>query len=264
MFAYRNSKGRRSMQIITAIPYIVIALFGLMIGSFLNVCIIRIPAGESIVTAPSHCMRCGKKIKWYELIPVFSWLFLRGRCSGCKSPISAQYPLIEAATGVLYTSIYYRFGYSVETIIFWSMTSALLALSVIDFRTFEIPQGFNIFLLIVGAARLLTDLDHWMLYVIGFGAVSLFLLIIHLVSGGRGIGGGDIKLMAVCGLILGWKLIILAFLLGCIIGSAVHLIRMAAKGAGRVLALGPYLSIGIFLAAMWGNFIINAYLRLYQ
>jgi leader peptidase (prepilin peptidase)/N-methyltransferase len=150
------------------IPYIVIVLFGLVIGSFTNVLIIRLPRGESIVTAPSHCMGCGKKLRWFELIPVFSWLFLRGRCDRCKSPISLQYPLVEAATGVLYASIYYRFGFSIETLFYCSMTSALLALSVIDFRTYEIPPGFTVFLLIVGAARLLTDLVHWPLYVIGF------------------------------------------------------------------------------------------------
>jgi len=246
------------------IPYILAAIFGLAVGSFLNVCILRIPAGESIVTAPSCCPRCGKRLRWYELIPVFSWLFLRGRCGGCKSPISIQYPLVEAATGVLYVVIFHRFGYSAETVLYSLMCSALLALSVIDFRTFEIPPGFNVFLLIVGAARLLTDIRAWPLYVIGFFAVSVVLLIVWLVTGGRGVGGGDVKLMAVCGLILGWERIVAAFFIGCIAGSVVHLVLMAVKGAGRKLALGPYLSVGIFIAALWGDFIINAYVKLYQ
>lgn len=244
------------------IPFIVIVSFGLVIGSFLNVLIIRIPAGESIVTAPSRCMRCGKKLRWYELVPVFSWLFLRGRCSRCKSPISAQYPFVEAATGLLYAVIYSRYGFSIETLIYCSMTSALLALSVIDFKTFEIPPGFNIFLLLIGIARVATDIDGWAQYIIGFFAVSVFLLLVWLISGGRGVGGGDIKLMAVCGMILGWKLIIIAFLVGCILGSVIHLIRMAVKGEGPVLALGPYLSAGVFLAALWGDIVINAYLGL--
>lgn len=251
------------MQLVTVFTYITVILFGMMIGSFLNVCILRIPKGESIVTAPSHCMACGKRIKWYELIPVFSWLFLKGRCSGCKSPISAQYPLVEAVTGVLYASIYYRFGISVETLLYMSMTSALLALSVIDFRTYEIPQGFNIFLALVGIARVATDINNWPLYLIGFFAVSVFLLIVFLITGGRGIGGGDIKLMAVCGLILGWKLIIVAFVTGCVLGSVLHLIRMAIQKEGAVLAFGPYLSLGVFLAAMWGDKILNAYLSMF-
>ena len=252
------------MQFVTVLSYIIVALFGLMIGSFLNVCILRIPKGESIVTAPSHCMRCGQRIKWYELIPVFSWLILKGRCSGCKSPISAQYPLVEAVTGVLYTSIYYRFGISVETLLYMSMTSALLALSVIDFRTFEIPMGFNIFLAVVGLARVATDPGNWLLYLIGFFAVSVFLLIVFLITGGRGIGGGDIKLMAVCGLILGWKLILVAFILGCVLGSILHLIRMSVKKEGAVLAFGPYLSLGVLIAALWGAGILNAYLSLFN
>ena len=246
-----------------AVPYIVIVLFGLVIGSFLNVLILRVPAGESIVTAPSHCMSCGKRIKWYELIPVFSWLFLRGRCSGCKSPISAQYPLIEAATGVLYASIYYRFGFSVETLLYCSMTSALLALSVIDFRIFEIPHGFSIFLFGLGVVRLLTDLDGWLLYAVGLFAVSVPLLVIHLVSRGRAMGGGDIWLMAACGLILGWQRVLLAFIAGCVLGSVVHLARMALKRADSVLAFGPYLSAGVFIAAMFGDGLIRAYLQLY-
>ena len=247
----------------SAFPYIVIALLGLMIGSFLNVCIIRIPAGESIVTAPSHCMNCGKRLKWYELIPLFSWIFLRGRCSGCKTPISVQYPLIEAATGIAYVLIYLRFGFTLETLFYCSMTSALLALSVIDFKTFEIPPGFNIFLLIVGIARVATDWTNWQTYLIGFVSVSGLLLLIYLISGGRGIGGGDVKLMAVCGLIIGWKLIILAFFIGCIVGSVIHLIRMAVKGEGSVLAMGPYLSAGVFAAVLWGGCIIDAYLSLF-
>lgn len=245
------------------IPYIVIVSFGLLIGSFLNVLILRIPAGENVVTSPSHCMRCGKKLRWYELVPVFSWLFLRGRCGCCKSSISVQYPFVEAATGMLYAVIYLRYGFSVETLIYWSMTSALLALSVIDFRTYEIPPGFNIFLLLVGIARVATDIDGWAQYIIGFFIVSIFLLLVWIISGGRGVGGGDIKLMAACGLILGWKLIIIAFFAGCILGSVVHLTRMAVKGEGPVLALGPYLSVGVFLAALWGGALLNAYMSLF-
>ena len=104
------------------------------------------------------------------------------------------------------------------------------------------------------------DLGHWPTYVIGFFAVSVPLLLIFLISGGRGIGGGDVKLMAVCGLLLGWQLIILAFIIGCILGSVIHLLRMAVKGEGSVLALGPYLSAGVFAAVLWGGCIISAYL----
>jgi leader peptidase (prepilin peptidase)/N-methyltransferase len=239
------------------------ALLGLVIGSFLNVLIIRVPKGESIVTAPSHCTNCLRRLGWYELIPLFSWVFLRGRCSGCKTRISALYPLVEAATGIAFVLIYARYGFTLETLFYCSMTSALLALSVIDFKTYEIPPGFNVFLLVVGLARVAADLENWLLYVLGFASVGGLLLVIYLVSRGRGIGGGDVKLMAVCGLIVGWKLILLAFVLGCILGSGVHLIRLAVRGEGPVLAMGPYLSAGVFAAVLWGGRMIDAYLALF-
>ncbi len=251
------------MLFLDIVSYIMIVLLGLVIGSFLNVCIIRIPAAQSIVTAPSHCMACSKRLSWYELIPVFSWVLQKGRCRGCSSPISAQYPLVEAANGILYALIFFRFGLSAETLIYCSMTSALLALSVIDFRVFEIPPGFNWFLLGIGVLRVATDFSSYLTYLIGFFAVSVPLLLIFLITRGRGIGGGDIKLMAVCGLIIGWKLIVLAFIAGCIFASVIHLIRMAVKGEGSTLALGPYLSVGVFAAAMWGGALIDSYLALF-
>ncbi len=148
------------------------------------------------------------------------------------------------------------------------MASALLALSVIDFRTYEIPFGFNLIIAALGLIRVLTDLPNWTAYVIGFFAVSAPLYLLYFVTKGRGIGGGDIKLMAAAGLLLGWKLIILGFLLGCILGSMIHVIRMRvanAKGskAEHVLAMGPYLSAGIFIAALWGERIVTWYLGFY-
>ena len=143
------------------------------------------------------------------------------------------------------------------------MASALLALSVIDFRTFEIPLGFNVFIAVLGLVRVLTDLTNWQEYAVGFFAVSVVLYIIYVFTKGRGIGGGDIKLMAASGLLLGWKCNILAFLLGCIIGSVIHLLRMRFTKAERVLALGPYLSIGIYISALWGTRLIDWYLSLF-
>ena len=142
------------------------------------------------------------------------------------------------------------------------MVSALLTLSLIDWRTYEIPFGINVFLFILGIAAAWLDRGNITSHLIGLICVSAFLEILFLVSGGSAIGGGDVKLMASCGLILGWKLIILAFLLGCIIGSVVHVIRIKISGAGRVLAMGPYLSVGIFLAALWGNTWISWYIGL--
>lgn len=242
---------------------IIIFLYGIIIGSFLNVCIYRIPKKENIVTTRSHCMSCGYQLRWYDLIPLFSWLALGGRCRKCKSKISVQYPAIEALNGVLYLIVFLCYGVSIETLLYCLMASALLALSVIDFRTFEIPLGFNVFIAVLGLVRVLTDLTNWREYAVGFFAVSTVLYIIYVLTKGRGIGGGDIKLMAASGLLLGWKCNILAFLLGCIIGSVIHLLRMRFTNAERVLALGPYLSIGIYISALWGTRLIDWYLSLF-
>lgn len=244
------------------IPYIIIFIFGITIGSFLNVCIYRIPLHQSIVTAPSHCMTCGERLKWYDMVPVFSWLILGGKCRNCKSKISAQYPLIEALNGVLYVVVCTVNGLNLTSLILCLMTSALLVLSLIDWRTYEIPFGINVFLFILGVVATILDSGNILSHLTGMVCVSGFLGILYLASGGRAIGGGDIKLMFACGLILGWQRIILAFLLGCIIGSVIHLIRIRVKGAGHVLAMGPYLAAGIFLAAIWGNSWISWYLSL--
>ena len=244
------------------LPYIVIFIFGITIGSFLNVCIYRIPLHESIVTAPSHCMTCGKKLKWYDMVPVFSWLVLGGKCRNCKSKISVQYPIIEGVNGILYVMICAVNGLEWSSVIYCFMASALLVLSIIDWRTYEIPFGINVFLFVLGVAMTILDRGNLAEHLIGMICVSGLLGILYLLTGGRAIGGGDIKLMFACGLILGWKLILLAFFLGCIIGSVVHIIRMSVKKAGRMLAMGPYLSAGIMLAALWGNAWINWYLSL--
>lgn len=244
------------------IPYIIIFIFGITIGSFLNVCIYRIPLGESIVTAPPHCMTCGWKMKWYDMVPVFSWLVLGGKCRNCKSKISVQYPIIEGVNGILYVMICAVNGLEWSSVIYCFMASALLVLSIIDWRTYEIPFGINVFLFVLGIAMTIFDRGNLAEHLIGMICVSGLLGILYLLTGGRAIGGGDIKLMFACGLILGWKLILLAFFLGCIIGSVVHIIRMSVKKAGRMLAMGPYLSSGILLAALWGNAWINWYLSL--
>lgn len=242
---------------------IIIFLYGIIIGSFLNVCIYRIPKKENIVTTRSHCMSCGYQLRWYDLIPLFSWLALGGRCRKCKAKISVQYPAIEALNGVLYLIVFLCYGVGIETLLYCLMASALLALSVIDFRTFEIPLGFNVFIAVLGLVRVLTDLTNWREYAVGFFAVSAILYIIYVLTKGSGIGGGDIKLMAASGLLLGWKCNILAFLLGCIIGSVIHLLRMRFTKAERVLAMGPYLSIGIYISALWGTRLIDWYLSLF-
>lgn len=242
--------------------YILIFTFGIVIGSFLNVCIYRIPMHETVVTERSHCMRCGYQLSWYDMIPVFSWLCLGGKCRKCKEPISPQYPIVEATNGVLYLLVFAVCGFGLDSIIYCLMASALLVLSVIDWRTYEIPIGINIFILVLGILHIVIDYQNWLDYVIGFFSISIVLLILFYVSGGRAIGGGDVKLMAAAGVVIGWKLIILAFFIGCIVGSVIHLIRMKLSGADKVLAMGPYLAVGIMIATLWGEKLISWYVSM--
>ena len=245
--------------ILGIITYAVVFLYGIVIGSFLNVCILRVPLKESIAKKRSHCMTCGYQLAWYDLIPLFSYIFLGGKCRKCKSHISLQYPLVEGLNGVLYVLIFLVNGWSIDSVIYCLLTSALIVLSVIDFRTYEIPIGINLFILALGLVHLVFHLGDWVEYGIGLLAVSTFLWILYQVSHGAAIGGGDVKLMGAAGLLLGWKLSIIAFLLGCILGSVIHIIRMKVSNAEHVLAMGPYLAAGIFIAALWGNRILNWY-----
>lgn len=244
----------------TIILYVIVFLFGIVIGSFLNVCIYRLPKKENIVKIRSHCMNCGYQLKWYDLIPLFSYLFLGGRCRKCKQQISIQYPIVEALNGVLYILIFAEYGLSMETLLYCLLFSALLVLSAIDFRTYEIPLGINVFILALGLIRVVTDYTNWPRYVIGLVCVSGVLFLIYWFSHGRALGGGDVKLMAACGLLLGWQLILIGFVAGCIIGSVVHLLRMKISGEGHLLAMGPYLSIGVMAAVLWGDYFLNWYL----
>ena len=135
--------------------------------------------------------------------------------------------------------------------------SVLIVLSVIDLRTYEIPPGCNVIIGILGVIQVFLNREHWGSYVIGFFAVSGLFLLIYFITGGKGIGGGDIKLMAAAGLLLGWQKIILALALGSIAGSMIHLTLMKLKGKDRVLAFGPYLALGIYVSMLYGSMIIN-------
>lgn len=243
--------------------YPLIFLYGIIIGSFLNVCIYRIPLQENITTTRSHCTHCGYQLKWYDLFPIVSYIIYRGRCRTCKTKISPQYPMIEALNGILYVWVFSSHGFTVTSILYCLAVSALLVLSVIDFRTYEIPVGINLFIGVLGILNVVYDRGNIVNYLIGFLGVSGFLLLIYEITKGRGIGGGDIKLMAVSGLLLGWQNNLLAFILGCMIGSVIHLIRMKVSSEDRVLAFGPYLSVGIIIVMLYGEPMIDWYLHRY-
>lgn len=249
-------------MLVEILLYIIIFIYGIVIGSFVNVLIYRLPLHENITTEHSHCMSCGHRLRWYDLVPLFSWVFLKGKCRYCKTKISAQYPVIEAVNGFGYVLIFIMNGFNFTGILYALCFSMLTAITVIDWRTYEIPLGLNITILVLGAIHLALDYHNFLYYLIGMVSVSGFLLLLFIITGGIGIGGGDIKLMFAAGLLLGWKHIILALVIGCIIGSIVHLTLMRIKGKGRVLAFGPYLSIGIFTVMLFGSQILDWYIGL--
>lgn len=241
--------------------YSVVFIYGILFGSFLNVCIYRIP-NKARITSRSHCMECGYQLKWYDLVPVFSYVWLRGKCRKCGKKISIQYPLVELLNGLLWLLLVYCYGFQLKSVLYCVLISILIVISVIDFRTYEIPPVLNAGIGILGIVQVVSDRDNWLNYVIGFFSISVFLLLLYYGSKGRAIGGGDVKLMAVTGLLLGWKLVLFGFVAGCLLGSVIHSIRMKVSKEGSVLAMGPYLAGGILCALLFGDQFIHWYLTM--
>lgn len=243
--------------------FILLFLLGLCVGSFCNVLIYRIPKGEEFVKTASHCMTCGHNLSWFELIPLVSWLVQGGKCRSCGTKLSVQYPIVEALNGGMWliTGILFR-GDWLTVGLYCILFSMLMVLSVIDWRTFTIPNGINLVILILGIIRLVTDLGRWPLYLIGLVSVSGVFLLLHILTRGQGLGMGDVKLVGAAGLLLGWPKMILAVLVGSLSGAIIHSVRMKG-GADHKLAFGPYLAAGIWLAALVGGPLIRAYLSLF-
>lgn len=243
-----------------SIFFLIIFLFGIVVGSFLNVCILRLPLGEEVVKKHSHCMSCGYKLLWFDMIPVLSWLMLKGHCRRCREAISIQYPLVELANGFLWLGIAETKGISVTGLCYCIASSSLLVLSIIDWRTYEIPLGCNAVIFLCGFVNAVFHRQDRQLFLIGLICISSLLLLLFMISRGNAIGGGDIKLMAAAGLLLGWKNIALAFVTACISGSVFHFILMKVKGKDHMLAFGPYLSFGIWGSMMWGEQLVAWYM----
>ena len=242
---------------------ILLFLVGLCVGSFCNVLIYRIPKEEEFVKTPSHCMTCGHELSWYELIPVFSWLIQGGKCRSCGVKLSPQYPIVELTNGTMWllAGILFR-GDWLTVGLYCALFSMLMVLSVIDWRIFIIPNGINLVILLLGVVRVVTDSGNWLNYVIGMISVSAVFLLLHIATGGNGLGMGDVKLVGAAGLLLGWQNMILAVLVGSFSGVVIHSVRMK-HGAGKRLAFGPYLAAGIWFAALFGKQLISAYLGLF-
>lgn len=243
-----------------------ILILGLLIGSFLNVCIHRIPLNRTVVTEPSHCPMCGNRIKWYDLIPVISYILLLGKCRFCKNKISIYYPLVELLNAAAYLLIYSRYGLSIQLLGMTFLTSALIVASFIDLEHGIIPDCIIVILLVAGVAYSFFHTSiTWTEAVMGFFAASVPLLIIAILSGGN-MGGGDIKLMAVSGLFMGWKMILLSLILGSIIGSVIGIILIIFKviKLKQRIPFGPFLSAGIFTSIIYGHDLLRWYLNFYK
>lgn len=231
-------------------------VLGLLIGSFLNVVIVRLPADEDIVVTPSHCPQCGARIKWYDLVPVVSYIALGGRCRNCKAGISVQYPAVELLSGIVYALIVWRFSPGVRTLLYLVFASVLIVSAFIDARTRRIPNVLTLIVLLTGALYLFVTGASWQAWIAGAASVAFPLYLLWLFSKGRLIGLGDVKLYVGAGLLLGWQKALLSFGLACILASIIHLIRMKFFHAGRELALGPYLCAGILTALLAGDVLL--------
>lgn len=238
--------------------------FGLCIGSFLNVCIYRIPNKLSIARGSSMCPKCAAPLRPADLVPVFSFLFLRGRCRTCKAPISAVYPIVEILCGALFLFSFYLFGISIQTLVAWIAVSVLIVASFIDIRTMEIPDGVSVALAIAGILAFFIPGSVWWDRMLGIACAAGPLFLIHIFSKGAAMGMGDVKLMAAAGLILGVKLSFFALFSAVIFGAAVGAILLAAKIKGRrdEIAFVPMLCFGILFSVYCGNQIIDWYLTI--
>lgn len=236
-------------------------LLGAVIGSFLNVCVWRIPNGMSL-GGRSRCTSCGHQLGWYDLFPIFSWVFLGGKCRYCREPISPRYMLGELLTAVCFTLCWLRFGLSVGTLLTMALAAVLIVLAFIDFDTREIPDRLPVAIAVLGVINVFFSGLKWYEHLIGAVVVALPFLIAALLGG---MGGGDVKLMAAAGLFLGWKCALLSLLVACVAGLVAVIILAVCRKLkqNRVIAFGPLLSLGIFVSALCGNQIIDWYLSLF-
>lgn len=246
--------------------YIVAALLGLLIGSFLNVCIFRLPRGESIVWPGSHCPVCGAAIQFYDNIPVFSYLWLRGRCRACHVRIPWRYPLVEAANAVGYVGILWFFGPGWPAILYSMLFSALLVVVGTDLSHQIIPDAVTLPGVIVGLLGAVTVLPvGWVNALLGIllGAGILWVLawVSPYVFGKEGMGGGDIKLLAMVGAFLGWKPALLTIMVGSLTGSliGIFLIGLHVIKRDEYIPFGPFLAFGALVALFFAQPILDWY-----
>jgi len=249
--------------------YIFFFVLGTVIGSFLNVVILRLKNKKSVFKKPSHCPFCKKKLKWYELIPIISFVLQKGRCSKCKEKISWQYPLVELATGFSFILILnFQFPISnlqsfISTVFLLVITCFLIILFVYDLKYYLVPNKIIYPAIIISFFyRLWLPIPNYLLAAVIGGA---FFLIIFLISRGKWMGMGDIKIGVLMGLLLGLFQIFTALFLAFLIGGAVSVILLALKKKAlkSEIPLGPFLTGATFITLLWGDILLNWYLNLF-
>jgi len=252
------------------LPYIIVALLGALIGSFLNVCIYRIPRNVSIISPSSRCPSCNTPIRPYDNVPVISYILLGGRCRVCGAGISLRYPFVEILNATLYVLVFYRFGFAWHTVIFALLCSTLIAITFIDLDFQIIPDVITlpgIAIGLVAGSLLMPDpfIRHSPLgfasSIIGLVAGGGLFYAIAVISKG-GMGGGDIKMMAMVGALMGWKSVLLTVFLGSLTGAVFGIFLMISQKKGRKtkVPFGPFLAFGTFVTMFFGQEILTWYL----
>ena len=252
---------------------ITIFIFGLLIGSFLNVCIYRIPRGESIAYPPSHCTSCGNNIKSYDLIPVVSWIFLRGKCRSCGEKISARYALVELATAMLFLLTYFQYGLSISLLRYLILIPFLVVIAMIDYDTMEVYTTTTWLAIAVGIVFLGVNFylgQPVLTYIygglLGAGTISFIILMSKLILGQEGMGWGDAEICGLCGVFLGFKLTLMMMFFSFIIGGVVgvYLLWFKKKKGRSEMPFGPSIIMAALLTIIWGDKILNWYLGILQ
>jgi leader peptidase (prepilin peptidase)/N-methyltransferase len=249
---------------VAADPFFAVAaaLVGLCVGSFLNVCILRLPKEQSLLSPPSTCPQCGQRIAWYDNIPLVSWAVLRGKCRRCGTAISVQYPLIEALVGALWLAAYLRYGVSVHALAGALFCTILLGIGITDARHYLIPDEFTWGGLGIGLALSLVGGWQGFLQAV-IGAAVGFGLLYAVGEAGRwlfkeeAMGGGDVKMMAMVGSFVGWKGVLLTIFAGALLGTLIFVPLSLRKK--RLVPFGVFLAVGAGVAFVWGDAIIEWY-----
>lgn len=249
--------------------YIFAFLLGAVVGSFLNVCICRLPEDKSIVSPPSACPRCGNSIRWYDNIPIVSFLLLRARCRFCGEPISWRYPLVEALNGIIALLLFIKLGPTLTFLALFLFSSSLVVITFIDLDHQIIPDCISLPGIVLGFLfSFFLPWNSWLNsaagILLGGGSLLLIAWSYEKLTGKEGMGGGDIKLLAMMGAFLGWRSIPFIIFAASLVGSVIGISAMVAKKSDGKLAIpfGPFLAFGAMLYIFYGRQLIAWYLNI--